>query len=185
MPAIAKTSDRAIIEAARALVERDGAENLSMQAVAAAVGIRAPSLYKRFTDRAALLAAVEIESLISLRLILERAGKTGDPPRDLAAMARAYRRFARQHPRLYDMLFGRAAPRSPETDRVRRDTGTPVLERMAKLVGEDRALVSMRVLTAFAHGFVSLENAGAYRLGGRVEEAYALGISTLLRSFGG
>ena len=183
MPAIAKTSDRDIIEAARTLIERDGAENLAMQAVADAVGIRAPSLYKRFSDRAALLAVVEIESLISLRQILERAGKTGDPVRDLAAMARAYRRFARQHPHLYDMLFGRAAPRSPETDRARGDSAAPVLERMAKLVGTDRALVSSRVLTAFAHGFVSLENAGAFRLGGSVEEAFTLGISTLLRSF--
>src|SRR5689334_21788790 len=119
MPALAKTSDEDIVHAARDLIERAGAENLSMQAVADAVGIRAPSLYKRFADRAALLGAVEHESFVTLRHTLERAAKAGSPARDIVEMSRAYRRFAKGHPRLYEMLFSRAAPRGTLADQAR------------------------------------------------------------------
>jgi AcrR family transcriptional regulator len=183
MPAIAKTSDRDVIDAARKLIERDGAENLSLQAVAEAVGVRPPSLYKRFADRAALLAAVDRESFIALRQMLERSAKTGDPARDLVEMSRAYRRFAKQHPCLYEVLFSRSAPRDTESDRVRADVSKPLFERLSKLVAEERVLSSARVLTAFVHGFVSMENAGAFRLGPGLDEAFALGVSTLVHSF--
>jgi len=185
VPAVAKTSDAEIVDAARVLIERDGADSLSMQAVADAVGIRAPSLYKRFEDRAALLAAVELEAFTSLTETLERAAKTGNPTRDLTEMSRAYRRFAKLHPRLYEMLFSRPGARGGDAERARQDAARPVLERMAMLVGDKRALASSRVLTAFVHGFVSLENADAFRLGDGVDDAYALGVATLLRSFGG
>jgi len=183
MPAQAKTSDHHIVQAARDLIERSGAESLSMQAVADAVGIRAPSLYKRFADRAALLHAVEYESFVSLRHTLERAAKAGNPARDIVEMSRAYRRFAKNHPRLYEMLFSRTAERDTLADRARADASIPLLERVVKLVGEERALPSARVLTAFVHGFVSMENAGAFRLGDGLDDAFALGVSTLLRSF--
>lgn len=185
MPAVAKTSDDDVVRAARKLVERDGAECLSMQAVADEVGVRAPSLYKRFADRSALLAAVEMETFASLGRTLERAAKTGKPQPDLVEMGRVYRRFAKSHPRLYEMLFSRSAPRGAEADRVRAEAAKPVVERVAQLVGEKRALASARVLTAFVHGFVSMENAGAFRLGEGVDDAYELGLSMLLRSLTG
>ena len=97
-------------------------------------------------------------------------------------MGRAYRRFAKGHPRLYEMLFSRSAPRGPEADRARAEAAKPLIDRIAQLVGEKRALASARVLTAFVHGFVSMENAGAFRLGEGVDDAYELGLSMLLAS---
>jgi len=182
VPAVAKTSDDDIVRAARMLVERSGAESLSMQAVAEEVGVRAPSLYKRFSDRAELLAAVELDVLASLRRALERAAKTSKPAADLDEMGRAYRRFAKSHPRLYEMLFSRSAPRGADADRARAEAAKPMIDRVAQLVGEKRALASARVVTAFVHGFVSMENAGAFRLGEGVDEAYELGLSMLLAS---
>jgi len=182
MPAIAKTSDEEILQAARALIEREGVANLSMQAVAEAVGIRAPSLYKRFADRATLLSAVERESFVTIRRVLERASASGTPRQALDEMARAYRRFAKGHPRLYEMLFSRSAPGGTDADRARAEASEPVLARMTELVGEDKALASTRVMNAFVHGFVSMENAGAFKLGPGVDDAFALGIATFLRS---
>jgi len=182
VPAVAKTSDDDIVRAARAIVERDGAGGLSMQAVADEVGVRAPSLYKRFADRSALLAAVELHTLASLGRSLERAAGTGRPASDIDAMGRAYRRFARAHPRLYEMVFGTEASKGEAADRARADAARPLIECVARLVGERRALAAARVLTAFVHGFVSMENAGAFRLGGGVDEAYELGMRMLIRT---
>jgi hypothetical protein len=41
------------------------------------------------------------------------------------------------------------------------------------------------MLTAFLHGFVSMENAGAFKLGGNVGQAFAFGLETLVASLGG
>jgi hypothetical protein len=57
MPARPKTSDAQIIRAARELIEREGRDGFSMTDVAAAVGIRAQSLY----SRSSLISGVEVE----------------------------------------------------------------------------------------------------------------------------
>ncbi len=100
-------------------------------------------------------------------------------------MGRAYRHFAKGHPRLYEMIFSRSAPRGADADHARAAAAQPVVDCVAQLVGEKRALSSARVLTAFVHGFVSMENAGAFRLGEGVDDAFELGLSMLLGSLGG
>ncbi|MFG1916818.1 TetR-like C-terminal domain-containing protein [Micromonospora sp. NPDC048898] len=42
-----------------------------------------------------------------------------------------------------------------------------------------RALDAARTLTAWANGFVSMELAGAFKLGGDVDQAYEFGIARL------
>ena len=49
-----------------------------------------------------------------------------------------------------------------------------------RLVGPERALEAARLVTAFAHGFVSMELSGAFRLGGDVDEAYRYGVGVLV-----
>ena len=74
MPAHPKTTDTQIIQAARRLVEIEGRDGFSMNDVAAAVGIRAPSLYGRFKDRAGLLAAVELHVCADFEHLLMNHG---------------------------------------------------------------------------------------------------------------
>ena len=56
----------------------------------------------------------------------------------------------------------------------------PLLALAERLVGNDRALRAARLLTAFAHGFVSMELNGAFRLGGDVNAAFRDGIDVLV-----
>ena len=66
MPTPAKTSQAELVKLARGLVEAAGPGALTLGALAERAGIKPPSLYKHFVDRAAVLKAVEIEVLYEL-----------------------------------------------------------------------------------------------------------------------
>lgn len=51
---------------------------------------------------------------------------------------------------------------------------------MARMVGERDELEGARTMVAWAHGFMTMELAGAFRLGGDLETAYAFGIESIL-----
>jgi len=51
---------------------------------------------------------------------------------------------------------------------------------LGPLGGERDALVHARTIVSWAHGFVSMELAGAFRLGGDLDAAYAAGIEVIL-----
>lgn len=182
MPAPAKVTDDEVVAAARRLVDEGGASALSMQAVADEVGVRAPSLYKRFADRGALLGAVQRQLFAELGHKLELAAARPGARLAIEAMAHGYRAFARAHPHLYTLMFADDVPHDDAGDEARRLAAQPLVSRLARTLGPDRALPAARVLTAFIHGFVSMELQGAFRLGGDVDEAFALGLELLLSS---
>jgi cysteine-rich repeat protein len=180
MPAPAKTTDAEIIGAARALLERYGPDGFSMNDVAAAVGIRAPSLYGRFADRAALLAAVEIEICRLLTRALSRLPKLRDPVASLTAHAHAVRAFAKRNPRGYTLVHSPEASPSEEGTRARAAALAPLMPAFVELVGEADALSAARVLIPFLHGYVSMELANALRMGGSIDDDFESGVATIL-----
>src|SRR3954468_23160534 len=180
MPSPPKTSDSAIIAAARKLVRAHGRDGFSMGDVAAAVGIRAPSLYGRFADRSALVTAVELSLWRELGEALARAPRRAEPVAALSELARAYRAFAKANPREYALLFDARAEHSAQATKARAASMAPALPAFVALVGEPAALAAARVLTPFLHGFVTMELAGAFRLGGGIDAAFEHGVATIL-----
>lgn len=182
-PAPARTSRAAIVAAARDLLEHGGLEAVTMASVASAVGVRSASLYKHVRDREALLVAVAVEASDELAGILEAAaGEPGDDPaRRLASLASAYRAFAARCPRAASMLFADLGPGTGLPVESSAATARPVIDVAAALAGPEDALPAARVLTAFVHGFTSMEAAGAFRLGGDVDRAFELGVEVLAR----
>ena len=65
-PARARTSQTDIVAAGRELLEAGGLDAVTMQAIADRVGVRAPSLYKRFSGRGDLIAAIGASVLADL-----------------------------------------------------------------------------------------------------------------------
>src|SRR5215470_551998 len=155
MPAPARTSTAAVVAAGRTILERDGLPGLTMQAVADAVGVRAPSLYKRVRDRAALVRLIADDLAAELAERLDDAATTGDAEQDLRSVVAAFREFAHANPAAYPLLFD---PRrgGPSPEALERSSAA-VLGVAADLAGADRALPAARTVVAWAHGFVSME----------------------------
>ena len=93
---------RQIVAAAREILEDEGLEELTMRRIAERLGIRAPSLYKHFPDKASLEAAVISDGFEEQAAVFERAVEGSAEP--LADIAAAYRLFARAHPHLYRLM---------------------------------------------------------------------------------
>jgi AcrR family transcriptional regulator len=179
-PARARTSQDEIVAAGRELLEAGGLDAVTMQAVARRVGVQAPSLYKRFPNRGALISAIGVAALEDLGRQLVPLTREPEPAAGLRAMAIAFRSFAHQRPRTYELLFMNLPPGSRPSVELFAEASAPLLQLSERLVGPDRALEAARLVTAFAHGFVSMELAGAFRLGGDVDEAYRYGIAVLV-----
>src|SRR5687768_10899794 len=81
------TIDRAITEATLTLLRERGFARMSMEAVASAAGVGKPAIYRRFRDKAALVAAViagqlpalEVPDLGDTRAELRQAAVHGFP----------------------------------------------------------------------------------------------------------
>lgn len=168
MPTPERTSLAAMITAGRDLLEQGGPAAVSMRAVAERVGVKAPSLYKRVRDRDTLLQLVAEETVDDLGARLAAADGT------LGGLARAYRAFAHDRPEGFRLMYAV----SGSAEALQR-ASEPVLRAARAAVGDERALDAARLLTAWATGFVNMELAGAFRLGGSVDEAFEYALARL------
>ena len=181
MPAPQKVSQPQILAAALKLLERNGRDGFTMSDVAAAVGVRAPSLYGHFTDRAGLLEELEQSLWSELGKALARCVIEHQPIETIKAQAKAYRRFATQYRNGYALMYDVRSRHTRRGVRARAEAVASTLSVLTMLVGRSRALVAARVLTPYLHGFVSMENSAAFRLAPGVDAAFEYGIDTILR----
>jgi len=98
---------RALLQAAVRTIQRDGVDGLTLRGVGSTLGVSRTALYRHFTDKAALLAAVAAEGFRMLRAQLAQAWEDeGRGLRGFEAMGLAYVRFAVAHPSHYRVMFG-------------------------------------------------------------------------------
>ena len=180
MPAHAQTSTAAIVAAARHLLEERGMDALTMREVADAVGVRTPSLYKRVRDRADLIRLILEDVADELTAAADAAADSGDPAADLQAILAAYRAFAHASPVAYTLMYApQATPGA--TTRSERSSAT-LLRLVAELAGPQNALPAARTIVAWANGFITMELAGAFRLGGDLGHAWDFGLNRVLNA---
>ena len=157
-----------LVACARALLEAEGRDAVTMRRLGESLGVRAPSLYKHVRGKDELeeaLAKLGLEELAAA-VAVAAAGALDV----LSAAVGGYRRYALAHPHLYRLLTERPLPdghaAGPEEARavglVAQATG-----------GRDRA----RAAWAFAHGMVRLELAGRLPPGADLEAAWQAGIA--------
>ena len=123
------------VRVARGLLEAEGEAALSMRRLAAAMGMRAPSLYKHVPDKAALEVTLIADGLAEAGRAM--AGARGS----LAGLAR---------PHLYLLMTERPLPRDRLPAGLEDAAAAPLLE----ITGDEH---QARALWAAAHGLVALE----------------------------
>jgi AcrR family transcriptional regulator len=180
MPAHAQTSTAAIVAAGRQLLEEHGTDALTMREVADAVGVRTPSLYKRVRGRSDLFRLILEDVTDELTAATDAAADSGDPTTDLRAMLAVYRSFAHTNPVAYTLMYAPQAV-SGATARSERSSAT-LLRLVTELAGPRHALPAARTIMAWANGFITMELAGAFRLGGDLEHAWDFGLGRVLNA---
>jgi AcrR family transcriptional regulator len=142
-----------------------------MRAVAARLGIRAPSLYKHLPDKKALEVALISDGFEESAAAFEAAVDGAADP--LVAIAQAYRQWALAHPHLYRLMTDGPLPREDMPPGLEARTAAPLV----RAVGgdPDRA----RAAFAFAHGMAILEIAGRFPEGADLDAAWSAGIAAI------
>jgi AcrR family transcriptional regulator len=148
-PALTPLTPRAteIVSAARGLLEEGGPEALNMRGLADRIGIRAPSLYKHFPDKAALELALIEQAFAEIGTALYAAVAAEQPTLELL---RAYRAYATANPNLYRLATAGPLPRERLAPGLEDWAGAPFYLATGN---SHRA----QALFSFAHGMVILE----------------------------
>ncbi|MGO4128858.1 TetR/AcrR family transcriptional regulator [Inquilinus sp. YAF38] len=148
---------RALVAAARALLEESGPEALSLRDVARRVGVSHNAPYRHFPTKQALLAAVAAEGFATLSARMASVpAATG-----LTTGFRCYLGFAREQPGLFRLMFDGAVEKSADPAlRAESEQAYDGLRRAVHRVapGADRAAVV--AAWAQAHGLALLAISG-------------------------
>ena len=172
--------------AGRRLLDKEGAEAVSMRRVARAVGITAMAIYRHYPNRSALLNAVADEGFKQLAARLARKRFPGTIEARLTKMAEIYVEHAFQNPRLFELMFlkpRKGARRYPRDFKAGR---SPTANLMVQVVKEGMTNGSFREddpweivfeMGALSHGLIMLY------LGGRLELSRARFHALYRRSF--
>ena len=182
MPTPRRTSADEIVRAGRRILEAEGLEGLTMHRVAVAVGVRAPSLYKHVRDRGDLIRLIGTDVVVELGKRLDAATGSGEPAIDVRRMLNAFRSFAHANPEAYRLLFARLPDGWRVDDNSNSRISQSVVRTVGDLAGGLHPLEAARTIVAWVHGFLNMELADAFRLGGDVDEAFAYGIDCLIKA---
>lgn len=179
MPYPSQIDRDTIVAQALTLVEVQGAATLTLGKVAAALGVKAPSLYRYVDSKAALIRAVNEVTLAQLFAELDTAtDASADPEAQFLALALAYRRFAHAHPQTYVLAFTTPDERPDENLLVQ--MVLPIQRIMAQISGDGQSLAALRGALALIHGFVMLELNRQLQRGGDLDLAFAQSVSAYL-----
>jgi AcrR family transcriptional regulator len=162
----------AVVAAAAALADEEGLEHLTLAGLAAALGIRTPSLYAHVDGLADLRARLGARAAreFAAELQVAAAGRSGAGA--LRAVATAYRAYAHAHPGSY------AAMQVASDREENQVAGTAVVSLIIAaldaydLTGDD-VIHAVRAVRSALHGFVSLEREGGFGIPLSLDESYA------------
>jgi AcrR family transcriptional regulator len=173
-PTLRSARAKDVVAAARRILEDEGAEALTMRRLAAALGIRAPSLYKHFPTKRAVEAALIEQGLLEFGEVLHAAVSAGGRASSAQRLLDAYRTAALANPALYRLATAGPLPRDELAVGLEEWAGEPFF-----LATGDPA--AAQALFAFAHGMVVLELDDRFPAGSDLASAWGSGARAFSR----
>jgi AcrR family transcriptional regulator len=157
---------RALVEAARTVLERDGPQALSLRAVAREAGVSPAAPYHHFKDKSDLLSALAEEGFSALGDALRVDSENAT----LSDIGVGYVRFARSHPALYRVMYdsARDADAMPTVAHDKKDGGFQLVREALLRAGAmpDNALdLELACVAAWcaAHGVAEMAGFAQFR----------------------
>lgn len=167
-----------IVEAATAIIEQEGVGQFSMRRLAERLEIKAASLYAHIDSMDALFTEVGLSALRAQRACLLDAAQGKQREAAIYALAESYRRFAREHAQLYQLIMQMPSSDNEVLKEEAAMTAEPfmgVLE--AFRLSDEQRMHWQRVLRGMMHGFASEEHAGYFsHYPVAIEDSYRLAI---------
>jgi AcrR family transcriptional regulator len=169
-----------VVAAAAAIADAEGLEAVTLARVAAALGVRSPSLYNHVDGLDGLRRGIALLALRELGDALRDAA-TGRAGADaLVALADAYRLYALAHPGRYALI---QVPQRAGDEEALAAAGTVVGAVVGALrayaLTDDDAIHATRAFRAAIHGFVALEDGGGFGLPLDVDESFRRMVAAL------
>ena len=178
---------QALVEAGRFLLARDGNADFSLREAARLAGVTVNATYRHFTDKDALVAAISASGFRELGDRLRLGAARGDSVETrMLQAAHEYVDFARDHPALFRLMFGRfgVSGHGAELDAATSHSNAVLREGVSALLGAGAspAAVDIAVLKAWAlvHGVSHLVIDGQIDAGA---PQYRDLVDTLLRAY--
>ena len=113
---------RALVDAARRILEAEGPTALSLRAVAREAGVSPAAPYHHFKDKTELLEAVAHEGWEALSQAIVDARKSAPtPPEALNSIGVAYVNFARDNPALYRLMYDTSRDRTAMPEHAKQE----------------------------------------------------------------
>jgi AcrR family transcriptional regulator len=162
---------REIVTVARQLLEEEGLDSFSMRRLADRLGVRAPVIYKYFTSKSALVAALISVGFEEQAALFEAAMTSSEHP--MTAMAEIYRAYGRDNPNLYRLMYDRDLERALLLPGSEERAVIPAV----RAAGGDRDLA--RAAWAFAHGMTILELNNRFPADADLDAAWRRGMASL------
>lgn len=152
----AATREAIVVAAEELLVESASEEAVSIRAVADAVGLTPPAIYRHFDDKHHLLFEVCNRQFARMAdEVSEAVAATGDPLAAIAAAARGYARFGLANPEHYRVMFMGHADHTPElyADEKVMETGSfgLLVDLVQSAIDGGAVRPELRDATALAH----------------------------------
>jgi AcrR family transcriptional regulator len=160
MPFPSKTDRQTILSAAMKNLARTGIRDLSLRNLAASLDLAPTALYRYFSDRSALEAALANEAARQMELALRKAADGCEPVTTIREMSAAYTKFARDNRHLYEVMMSLHAPDHDANSR--QSLWAFTVEQVQRIALSDRAAQASVALWAFLHGAVMLEAAQVF-----------------------
>ena len=157
---------KALVDAAEAVLVREGPEAVTVRAVATEAGVAPMGVYNRFGSKDGLVQELLIRGFDGLRAAVEATDQL-DPTERLRVSGIRYREFALTHPQHYALMFGRRSEQeySAELEQRAGDAFGALVQNVATAIaagvlreGDPQALAQQ--IWCVAHGAVSLELVG-------------------------